>query len=893
MLLHFLLNYRAVWGQTLHIHILDSQHQTHEYEMTCTGEDKWIATIETTNVFIPLSYQYVVKNTDGSFQKEYGNIRKIDEISDNMSDRNIQYIDFWRSSNGESIFETIAFSECFFKRNKETKRKKKSYSDLALHLYCPQIEPDRHFAIIGNQPCLGNWDIDKKVAMEGNNHPLWSIRLNSNDISFPLEYKYLIVDTKSNEILAWEGGPNRSVQSVCENTYTIITDENFIRTIPSFKTAGVAIPVFSLRSEEGFGTGEFLDMIKLVDWAKQTNQRIIQTLPINDTILYHTNYDSYPYNAVSVYALHPIYLHLEQIGILKDKKQKAYFEDKKRVLNKNKFSDYQNVLNEKWKYYKAIYAQESENIFSSKEYQLFFEKNKTWLVSYAAFSYLRDINKTPEFGKWEKWGIYNKKEIENFADINQPHYSEIALYYFLQYHLHLQLTQVRDYAHQNGIAIKSDVPIGVSSRSVDAWVEPQLFNTHMQAGAPPDDFSVTGQNWGFPTYNWEEMGKDGYEWWKKRFRKFVEYFDAYRIDHILGFFRIWEIPENDVWALTGSFNPALPYSVQELQNKGLWWDSERFLKPYLKEHVIRSIFGKYADDVMRAYLNTDGWQSFVFKSEFNTQKKIETHFSALGYNFTNKELTIRDGLYKLHSQVIFVKDKRDEDLYHPRISMHSSYSFRDLPENIRKTLDELYIEYFYHRHNEFWKKQALKKLPALISATNMLVCGEDLGMVPDSVPEIMQQLNIISLEIQRMPKKPNVEFAMPADAPYLSVCTTSTHDMNPIRAWWEESPSVTQRFYNRALGISGPAPEHCTPEIAERIVKQHLASTAMLVILPWQDWMAIDSKLWLEDPHAERINVPADPRNFWCYRMHTTLEKLISEKKFNAKLKKMIKESGR
>jgi 4-alpha-glucanotransferase len=250
-------------------------------------------------------------------------------------------------------------------------------------------------------------------------------------------------------------------------------------------------------------------------------------------------------------------------------------------------------------------------------------------------------------------------------------------------------------------------------------------------------------------------------------------------------------------------------------------------------------------------------------------------------------------LYALHCEVLFVKDKRQEGKFHPRISMHSSYSFRDLPDNVRKTLDSIYIEYFYHRHNEFWKEQALKKLPALVSATNMLVCGEDLGMVPDSVPEVMHQLEITTLEIQRMPKKTNVEFAMPADAPYLSVCTTSTHDMNPIRAWWEENPAVTQRFYNRGLGISGPAPEHCSAEIAERMVKQHLDSTAMLVILPWQDWMAVDTKLRLKDPNAERINIPADPRNFWCYRMHMTLEKLLSEKRFNAKLKKLIQESGR
>jgi len=247
----------------------------------------------------------------------------------------------------------------------------------------------------------------------------------------------------------------------------------------------------------------------------------------------------------------------------------------------------------------------------------------------------------------------------------------------------------------------------------------------------------------------------------------------------------------------------------------------------------------------------------------------------------------------MHCEVLFVRDMRQPDKFHPRISMHSTAGFRDLPEATRRLLDKIYIDYFYHRHTQFWKQQAMTKLPALISATNMLVCGEDLGMVPDSVPDVMNALEILSLEIQRMPKKVNTEFAMPADAPYRSVCTTSTHDMNPIRAWWEEDAVLTQRFYNRALGMQGTAPETCEQWIAEKIIEQHLQSQAMWIILPWQDWMALDTSLCHEHPNAERINVPSNPRNFWCYRMHMTLEQLLKEDDFNAKIKEMITESGR
>jgi len=892
MKIRFNIHFKTQWGESMHLLLHNSPQSEadsfEDYEMQCNDKSEWAVEISTEKS-VSISYQYAILNVNKSFVYEYGGVRTLNFPTFNDI-VNVQ--DNWRASYGDSPFKTAAFSDCFFKRTAKQESESNN-GNLVLSINCPQMEPDRLFAIVGNQKALGNWDVANKVRLNESHYPIWDITLDANTINFPLEYKYLIVDSKTDEVLAWGGGPNRQVANADKNALTIVNDEHFIRLIPSWKGAGVAIPVFSLRSEKGFGIGEFNDLKKMVDWARKTGQRVIQTLPINDTILYHTNYDSYPYNAVSVYALHPIYLHLDKMGKLKTKAQKEYFQAKKLELNAQTFSDYQHVMTAKWEYFKIIFPQESPAVFASDDYKQFFEANKEWLVPYAAFSYLRDLNGTPSFAKWPEYSTYNKSKIDTLTSPDQPHFNEIALYYFLQYHLHKQLVEVHDYARDNGVAIKGDIPIGVSPRSVDAWVEPELFNTNMQAGAPPDDFSATGQNWGFPTYNWELMEKDGYQWWRKRFQKLSEYFDAYRIDHVLGFFRIWGIPVDAVWGLTGSFQPALPFTREELQSKGLWWDENRFLKPFLKEHVLYATFGKYTDDVIREFLLADGWQNYKFKPEFDTQKKIEKHFASLDYNFGNKEVLIRDGLYMLHCEVLFVRDIHDADKFHPRISMHSSATFRDLPDETRRLLDRIYVDYFYHRHTEFWKQQALKKLPALISATNMLVCGEDLGMVPDSVPDVMNSLEILSLEIQRMPKKPNAEFAMPSDAPYRSVCTTSTHDMNPIRAWWEEDPALTQRFYNKALRMQGPAPETCETWIAEKIVEQHLQSDAMLIILPWQDWMALESKLCLEHPFAERINVPSNPRNFWCYRMHMTLEQLLKETKFNKKVTEMISKSGR
>ena len=894
MKVQFKIHYVTQWGQSVYLMLHSSaQEQPQSSQavvMQCNANFEWSAEVSIDSDLSSITYQYALLNTDKEFDYEYGK-KRIAPI--NPEKKNICIQDFWRGPFGDSPFITAAFSDCFFKREKTKASTTTKTDNLMLRLNCPQMEPNRHIAVIGNQAALGNWDESKKIKLDDTNFPVWQVSLDAKDFKFPLEYKYLIVDTATDKVLAWGGGPNRIISSINQQEFTVVTDEHFLRTIPSWKGTGVAIPVFSLRSEEGFGIGEFNDLKKMVDWAKKTGQRMIQTLPINDTILYHTNYDSYPYNAVSVYALHPIYLHLDKLGKLKDKKLKAYFDAQKKELNEKTFSDYENVIKVKWEFFKAIFPQESPAVFASDDYKNFFETNKEWLVPYAAFSYLRDLNGTPEFGKWATYSLYNKADIEAFSAPTTEHYPEIALFYFLQYHLHKQLVEVHDYARANGIGFKGDIPIGVSPRSVDAWVDPELFNANGQAGAPPDDFSVTGQNWGFPTYNWELMEKDGYQWWRKRFQKLAEYFDAYRIDHILGFFRIWEIPADAVWGLTGSFHPALPFSGSDLESRGLRWDQDRFVKPYLKEHVLYATFGKYTDEVIRKYFVPDGWQQFKFKPEFDTQKKIETHFATLGYNFRKEEILIRDGLYAMHCEVLFVRDMRQPDKFHPRISMHSTAGFRDLPEATRRLLDKIYIDYFYHRHTQFWKQQAMTKLPALISATNMLVCGEDLGMVPDSVPDVMNALEILSLEIQRMPKKVNTEFAMPADAPYRSVCTTSTHDMNPIRAWWEEDAVLTQRFYNRALGMQGTAPETCEQWIAEKIIEQHLQSQAMWIILPWQDWMALDTSLCHEHPNAERINVPSNPRNFWCYRMHMTLEQLLKEDDFNARIKEMITESGR
>ncbi len=448
-----------------------------------------------------------------------------------------------------------------------------------------------------------------------------------------------------------------------------------------------------------------------------------------------------------------------------------------------------------------------------------------------------------------------------------------------------------------GIILKGDIPIGIYRNSVDAWTEPHLYNMEMQAGAPPDDFAVKGQNWGFPTYNWDEMSKDGYAWWTNRLQKLSAYFDTFRIDHILGFFRIWQIPMHAVEGILGYFNPALPIKKEEFGEKGLSFDSDRYCKPYIREHVLINIFGDKIDYIKRTFLVDKGYGVYNMKDEFATQRQVEKYFK-VDESTTLEERaeidTIKKGLYDLIADIMFIEIEGENGMeYHPRHTLQYTNSFKELDDYSKGIVDSIYNDYFYNRQEEFWKDRAMEKLPSIKNATNMLICGEDLGMVPAVVPGVMDELGILSLEVQRMPKDTGIEFFHPANAPYLSVVTSSSHDMSTIRGWWEEDYERSQRFFNNILGHQGLAPFYADSWLVREVVNQHMYSPAMWSILPMQDFVGIDDKLRLDDAKVEQINIPAIIPHYWRYRFHIDMEDLLKEDDFNNNIKEMVKKSGR
>lgn len=882
----FLLEYNSLPGEDLFIsgEICDLQDQNGAPLPMKYGPSGWEITIDTKKN--PFHYHYLVKR-NGTIEKTETPLSHIFELPSKES-KSILVFDRFDVCHISKAMSSAAFANAI-RAKKYTKQNLDGiHIPVIFNVWTDKVDAKHTLAITGSDGTLGKWAENHMKEMDGSNYPNYKFIGNANKINFPLEYKYVILDKNNENNICWEKGNNRylnpSINRIVDSI--VVNDGNPNFDIPEFRGAGTAVPIFSLRSKQSFGCGEFLDLKLLADWAEMTGQKIIQTLPINDTTITGTWKDSYPYSSISVFALHPIYINIEGVGEVEDTE---LFESRKAELAAQKFVDYEATLKFKLEYLKELYKKKGSAAFKEKGFAAYFEKNSHWLKPYAVFSYLRDKFGTSEFAKWADDAKFSQKKIDKYCTAGSKEYKEIAFYIYVQYQLHKQLKEAVDYAHAKGVAIKGDIPIGVNRNSVETWMYADLFDRNGQAGAPPDDFSKTGQNWGFPIYNWENMAKDNYKWWKLRFENMAEYFDAYRVDHILGFFRIFRIPSGDTLGLMGQFAPSMPLSIEEIKSHGIDFRPKEDCEPVITENFLDEVFGSEKDFVISKYLVRDG-ERFHLKPGVNTQAKI----ADLHIDGTQERVSsLKFGLMLLSCQTLFIQDYKEKDKFHPRISVQNSNAFRVLDYRTKELMNKLYSYYYYQRQDSFWEKQAMEKLPALTNATNLLACGEDLGMVPTCVPQVMAKLGMLSLEIQRMPKEMGIEFGRLEHNPYLSVSTTSTHDMSTMRAWWEEDKARTQRYFNNELNQYGMAPIFCEPWICQQIIERHLNSPSMFVILPIQDWMAMDGDLRWKETFSERINDPANPNNYWRYRMHITLERLIESQNLAYTIKSIISQSRR
>ena len=890
MTVQFNIEYKAMFGEQIVVNI-----QTEEGELKLpletTDGERWACDWCVESPEKSYTYYYSVEREGRAVKTEWLMIKHQLDVNAKKAAVYTLY-DHWKAMPEDAFLYSSAFTDCINHQVPQVMKPETGSKIVRLIVRAPQLRDGERLGVLGADKALGAWDVQKILPMTQHTYNEWVADIDATHLEGShLEFKFVAFRNAKNELL-WENSMNRTVDLPEMKAGELVSYELDQASFALYnrKLAGTQVPVFSLRTRKSAGIGDFGDLKTMIDFVASTGQKVLQLLPINDTTITHTWTDSYPYSCISVFAIHPQYADLHALPELKDAKARAEAEKTRAELNALDKIDYEKVNDFKINYLRQIFNQEGEKMMKTAEYKAFFQDTELWLVPYAQYSYLRDKNGTADFNQWPDHQVWDEAERKALADPKTAAYKNVAFFYFVQFVLDRQMQEAHEHAKAKGVILKGDIPIGVNRNGCDVWTEPKYFNLNGQAGAPPDDFSANGQNWGFPTYNWFEMLKDGCQWWNRRFQNMARYFDAYRIDHVLGFFRIWEIPVHSVHGLLGQFAPALAMSREEIESYGLHFQEDRFTRPFITDWVLDRMFHERAGEVKEKYLDRLDDERYQMKPEVDTQRKVEALFADAT---DEKELWLRDGLYALISDVLFVRDHTNPGVFHPRISAQLDFIYESLYDNDKAAFNRLYNDYFYRRNNQFWYQEAMKKLPKLVQATRMLVCAEDLGMVPDCVPWVMDELKILSLELQSMPKDPSVKFGHLSRNPYRSVCTISSHDMPTLRMWWDENIQRTQEYYNTMLYRQGPAPHPLPGWLASDIISRHLTSPSMLCILSIQDWLATDEALRLPDADAERINIPANPKHYWRYRMHLNIEDLAADKRFVQSITEMISQSGR
>jgi len=900
----FRLNYHTVSGQSLWLKLATVIEETgvrfeQVLPLRWLNDGQWQADLDVSSPGpLRLEYSYQLRQDDNGMELDEWNGPRT-AGADPAAHDTLLLLDSWCSAGTlDYVYETHAFRKSRPAEKHFPAPPAPADANHTFQLRMTAVPDGLVPCVLGGAREIGNWGWHHALPLARVSANLWQASLHL-PADAPVEYKYGLYNPKIGCVVSLECGGNRTLDAreLSARQWTMVRDERYRRAASQlFRAAGVAIPVFSLRGEQSLGVGEFADLKKLADWAAGAGFKLIQILPVNDTTSARDWKDSYPYAAVSVFALHPLYLRIEDMAYAMPAEFAVELDSAREWLNTLEHVDYEEVMKAKLKLTRAVFKKHHKAIISSAGFRDFLADNRDWLVPYAAFCVKRDECGTADFSRWGDWAVFNREMADAMASPAHPQWKELSYHIWLQYELDRQLADAVAHLHQRGIALKGDLPIGIDRHSVEAWSAPHLFRMDSQAGAPPDAFAVKGQNWGFPTCDWEEMKKDGYAWWRARFARLGRYFDAYRIDHILGFFRIWQIPCDQVEGVMGWFDPALPVKLGEFHERGIPFDYNRYCRPCIRAHSLEERFGETLHDAISHYLDDCGHGYYQLRGHVSTQRRIMEHFATWNVEdpavFRRME-RLREALLDCAGDVLFFEVPGSRGtLFHPRHSMRLTRSFQELDDDVKRRLDGLYVDYFHRRQEAFWQARGFGILPVIRRASPMLLCGEDLGMVPACVPGVMAELGILSLEIQRMPKSADVKYADPARAPYLSVVSPSTHDMSTLRGWWREDAQATAEFAWRMLGVAFP-PSELSGELATRIILQHLESPAMWAVFPLQDLLAIDEDLRHPDPDAERINVPAIMPHYWRYRMHLGLAELAAADDFNGRIRRMLQATGR
>lgn len=905
--LRLMIHYYADPGSYLAVVGLDSEDPGKEMLMEHHGDGHWVASVEvslarakqTSNL---VSYKYVVC---WPHKKRYEAIqtRRFMSLEGVKPGSVITCKDSFRAPNS-NVFVTTAFTDAIFGphgirkedsmlgdkslANNWTKRPNGPSEDndviaVRFVLLVPRLLFGHTVHITGSGDILGNYNPEKKVHMLNLGQHLYGAVVYFKKTDFPVEYKYCIYDEKDNLMVRERYDPRR-LELVKDQACRYVNLDEFFSYEKEWKGAGVAIPVASLRTSTSMGIGDFTDIKILIDWAKKAGLHLIQVLPVNDT-----GNDPSPYSANSVFALHPVYLNVKRVANevfgeeiptdIRNEINQAIVE-----LNANTKIDYQHSLSWKLHLLEKIFKLCEKQTFSAVGFQEWFATNMDWLAPYACWKSILEKTGEWDFHKWDT-------TVENMTDLidkKSPYYERICFMYFIQYHLHLQLKDASQYASKNGIALKGDLPIGVARFSADTWTSPQIFKMDWSAGAPPNG-PPPAQNWDFPLYNWEVMADDGYSWWKKRLSQMSEYFHAFRIDHVLGFFRIWAIPQHNYSGVLGHLEPCKPVTIDELKQIGIEKDLDRLLLPYVTPAILKERFGEDEKPILKKFFAESNGAILRFKPEYSTQAAIAEGLKGEdGSSFKNSIEKIKKGLFELIDDRLMLRDETDPNKFYFTCHLHFTRSFAEFtPEDKKHRMGQLQHDFFWVRQN--WRSQGTERLGAIQGAAKMMVCAEDLGHVPPETFEVLDELGILGLRIQRWPSHGN--FGDPAQYGYLTVASPSCHDCSTVRGWWEEDRWRAHELFRAFFG--GNPPHNCEDWVSQKVVESHLRGNSMWAIFPLQDLLDMWGELRSRNPSEDAINRPGSQDGVWVYRMPMTVESLVGKEHFNKFLRNLIERTGR
>ncbi len=641
--------------------------------------------------------------------------------------------------------------------------------------------------------------------------------------------------------------------------------------LTSFQS-GVAVPLFSLYSKQSIGIGEYLDLIPFARWAQFCDFNIIQLLPVNDT-----GAESSPYSARSAFALNPVFINIQSVEGSSEfssdiKAAKAEFERLGKI-------DYYKISTWKRSILRKIFDNSYDSLKKDKALSRWIDEN-SWARPYCVYCTLKAMNNESSWKDWPEFRDPSEKDLEKLW----KKYAKDCLFQaWMQYNAEVQFNAAVAEVSKLGLRLKGDIPILINEDSADVWSERRFFSLEDRAGAPPDMFSYSGQNWGFPTYRWDVLEQDNFNWWRRRLAQASKFYHAYRIDHVLGFFRIWSIPQKEVTGIMGRFNPCVPLTKSELMNAGFIPETLEYLRrPNYSVDQLRSFLGAETERVMALYFQNlpNEFDRFVIKPEYDCEKAITS---------LDEPQEVKDGLLKVYWNRVFIPSG-DENTFYPFWYWYNQPVLFTLPEYEQKKLQEI-LKRNEDSQNGLWEANATKLLSVLANETDMLVCAEDLGAVPSCVPTVLNKLNILSLRIERWARNWNVPYSPYYDMdeyPRLSVCTTSCHDTSSLRGLWQE-PDFDRDLYWSHAHLPGTAPQEMTPSVARTVLTHVFSSNSMFCILPAQDYFALSANLSKVPAEEERVNVPGTVGGAnWCYRLPCSVDDLLDYASLSSEIRKLV-----